>query len=114
MRSGPWKTPERISNAGLRLVFEESGAQVADVCRALGWMRGDGRGVDSTKLRRVLGIAAPGPVTVAIESARAVCDVIGVNFDTLDRTHPARCACGEVCGPGENRCGFCVIERVAA
>jgi hypothetical protein len=133
-----WMTADRVTNAPLREAFLASPMTLSDVCHRLGWVRSDGssKGAETSRLKRGLGIEATknrmketGHVsetfvaTIEIVKAKAICDVLGVDFDELypdlptTRARGGRCvSCGEsLLRPvADQTCGFCIEETAFA
>ncbi len=125
-----WRSSERVPNWPVREAFERSPMAIGEVCIELGW---GARGrVDTTRLRRTLGFhpsrnspRADGvqtrtfTATIPIVNAKAICDVLGEDFDELyDGLMPAQQTAGEceTCGEEllhrdpEGICGWCREE----
>ena len=126
---GRWKGPDRVPNGPLREAFLSSHLTASEVCAAMGWYR-DRPGtkprtnhVDTTRLMRTLGLHTSMKDgsrgwyhTLSEERARALCRVLGADFDELYADHlPAQAAAG-VCGCGNPmlwpapRCVMCEAE----
>lgn len=121
--------PDRLPNAPLRELFVASSLTASEVAWRCGWGR-EGRGADTTKLRRLLGLTdtktiANGriyrsfDVTVSIGNAKLLCQALEVDFDELYAEHDfEEEVAGEckLCGSPmlepdpEDTCGLCWWE----